>query len=57
MAADALRRGGRVAWWSAGDDRTFQALLERAKLVLQIDRPRAHAGGGGKHTIYVAQVP
>lgn len=57
LAADALRRGGRVAWWSAGDDPTFEALLRRAKLVLQIDRPRAHATAGGKHTIYVAQVP
>ena len=57
LAADALRRGGRVAWWSAGDDRAFEDLLRRAKLVLQIDRPRAHVGSGGKHTIYVGQVP
>ena len=57
LAADALRRGGRVAWWSAGDDRAFEDLLRRAKLVLRIDRPRAHVGSGGKHTIYVGQVP
>ena len=57
LAVDALRRGGRVAWWSAGDDRAFEDLLRRAKLVLHIDRPRAHVGSGGKHTIYVGQVP
>lgn len=57
LAADALRRGGRVAWWSAGDDRAFEDLLRRAKLVLQVERPRAHVGSGGKHTIYVGQVP
>ncbi|MGZ8379868.1 MAG: spermidine synthase [Gemmatirosa sp.] len=57
LAADALRRGGRVAWWSAGDDRRFEELLARAKLVLEIERPRAHATAGGRHTIFVGRVP
>ena len=57
LAADALRRGGRVAWWSAGDDPTFEALLRRAKLVLEIERPRAHTTSGGRHAIFVGRVP
>lgn len=57
LAAESLRRGGRVAWWSAGDDRAFEAALRRAGLVLEIERPRVHATARGRHTIFVARVP
>jgi spermidine synthase len=57
LAADALRRGGRVAYWSAGDDRAFEAALRRARLVVEVERARAHANSGLAHTIFVARVP
>lgn len=57
LAADALRRGGRVAYWSAGDDHAFEAALRRARLVVDVERARAHASSGLAHTIFVARVP
>jgi spermidine synthase len=57
LAADALRRGGRLAYWSAGDDRAFEAALRRARLVVEVERSRAHARSGLAHTLFVARVP
>jgi spermidine synthase len=57
LAADALRRGGRLAYWSADGDRAFEAALRRAGLVVEVVRVRTHPTSGGQHTIFVAQVP
>jgi spermidine synthase len=46
-AARALRPGGRLAVWSAGDDPAFAARLAAAGLEVETLRVRAHRGPGG----------
>lgn len=53
----ALRPGGRVAYWSAGDDPRFAAVLRAAGLEVDVERVRAHASSGGMHTLLVGQAP
>lgn len=53
----ALRRGGRVAYWSVGDDPPFVRALRRAGLTVDSVRVRAHDTAGPMHTIYVATAP
>jgi spermidine synthase len=53
-AAAALRPGGRVAYWSAGDDPEFEKTLRRAGMAVEATRARAHPGLGAWHTIFVA---
>ena len=55
LAAGSLRRGGRLAYWSAGDDRAFEAALRRAGLVVEVARVRAHPSAGTWHSIYVGR--
>jgi spermidine synthase len=57
LAAAALRRGGRLAYWAADDARDFAAALRGASLVVEGERVRAYGGGGPWHTILVARVP
>lgn len=53
-AAAALRPGGRLAYWSAGDDPAFEAALRRAGLAVDVTRAPAHRGRRPTHTIFVA---
>ena len=46
-AARALRPGGRLLVWSAGDDPAFARRLSDAGLTARTLRVRAHRGGGG----------
>ena len=56
-AARALRPGGRLAVWSAGDDPSFAGRLTRAGFAASTERARAHGGGGrrpgARHVIFV----
>lgn len=54
-AAAALRPGGRVAYWSAGDAPAFADALRRAGLHVEATHARAHATAGPRHTLYVAR--
>jgi spermidine synthase len=56
-AAAALRPGGRLAYWSAGEDAAFEAALRRAGLAVEVTRARAHPGRKTWHTIFVATRP
>ena len=50
----ALRSGGRIAYWSVGDDPRFAHALRQAKLDVETLRVRAHDTAGPMHTLYVA---
>lgn len=52
----ALRPGGRIAYWSVGDDPRFERLLRRHGLAVKTLRVRAHDTAGPMHTIYVAML-
>lgn len=50
----ALRHGGRIVYWSVGDDVRFAGQLEHHLLEVQRQQVRAHATSGPFHTLYVA---
>jgi spermidine synthase len=56
-AASALREGGRVAYWSAGEDEAFEKALRREGLTVETVRARAHPTLRSWHTIFVASRP
>lgn len=62
-AARALRPGGRLAVWSAGEAPAFEALLQRAGLSARAVRVRAHraspgaSGRGAHHVIFLGERP
>ncbi len=51
---DALRPGGRVAWWSAHEDPGFVRALRRAGLQVATHRSRTHTTSKTRHSIIVA---
>ena len=57
MAAAALRPGGRLAYWSAQDDRKFERTLRRAGLTVETSRVWSHGTSGVLHTLFVARSP
>jgi spermidine synthase len=57
IAVNALRPGGRLAYWSASADRAFAATLQRAGLEVEGTKVRAHGDAGPRHFLYVARRP
>ncbi len=56
-AKAALARGGALAVWSAERDEPFLRRLRRVGFVAEsVDVPARGAGGGPKHTIFVARI-
>ncbi|MEX2570991.1 MAG: spermidine synthase [Gemmatimonadota bacterium] len=55
MTVDALRPRGRLAYWSAGDDKRFTATLRAAGLEVEEVRVRAHRTSGGRHTLLIGR--
>jgi spermidine synthase len=53
-SAAALRPQGRLAYWSAQDDRGFERTLRRAGMVVEASRVWSHGTSGALHTIFVA---
>jgi spermidine synthase len=49
----ALRTGGKIAYWSVGDDPDFLRLLGNSRLAVETVRVRAHDTAGPMHVIYV----
>jgi len=56
-ARAALRPGGCLAVWSAGDDPAFAERLRRAGFAVTVERARVHAGGGGWNTLFIGLTP
>lgn len=54
ITMQALRPGGRIAYWSVAEDRSFVGALQRAGLSVHAERVRAHDTAGPMHEIYVA---
>ena len=54
QAAAALRPGGRLVYWSAGEDAAFEAALRRAGLSVETRRVRAHPTVKSWHNLFVA---
>lgn len=54
-AVNALRPGGRVAYWSATLDRAFARAMRRAGLEVEEVPSRAHGGKGAHHAIYLGR--
>jgi spermidine synthase len=55
MAANALRPGGRLVYWSAQDDGKFERALRRAGLAVEVVRVWSHGTSGTLHTLFVAR--
>ncbi|MGA9522909.1 MAG: hypothetical protein WBV82_15685 [Myxococcaceae bacterium] len=53
IAYGALRPGGKMVVWSAGEDSRFTLRMEEAGFVVQVLRPAAHGTKGTRHTLFV----
>jgi spermidine synthase len=54
IASAALRRGGRLAYWSADANPRFAELLRSTGLAVEAVRARAHVSSGAWHTLFIA---
>ena len=54
LTVAALREGGRIVYWSVGDDPKFAGALQQSRLGVETLRVRAHDTSGPMHTLYVA---
>ncbi len=54
-AIEALRPGGRLAYWSSTAEHSFETSLRHAGLAVTVTHVRAHATAGPMHTIIVGQ--
>jgi spermidine synthase len=54
-ARAALRPGGCVAIWSAAADPAFEKLMASAGFEVDVQRCRAHANSGGRHTLFIGR--
>jgi len=54
-AAEALRAGGTLAYWSDRDDAAFEHALREAKLSFTSTHVRAHVTAGPWYTMYLAR--
>ena len=50
----ALRPNGRLAYWSASDDRKFERMLRGAGFAVEVVKVRAHSTSGGFYTLFIA---
>jgi spermidine synthase len=55
-AQDALRPGGILAYWSAGQDQAFHDRLRRSGFMVEEITVRAHGKKGARHIIWLASV-
>lgn len=55
-ARAALRPGGCLAVWSAGEDRVFAERMRRSGFQVTVERPRVHAGGGSRTSLFLGRV-
>ncbi len=53
IAYGALRPGGKLVVWSAGEDPRFVSRMEKAGFAVQVLRPTAHGTKGTRHTLFV----
>jgi spermidine synthase len=51
----ALRPGGKVIYWSAGNDPIFAKLMGKCGFKVSIERPRIHENSGGRHFLLIGQ--
>lgn len=54
-AKKALRAGGILAYWSAGEDKPFRLRLRQCGLSVEEVKVYAHGSKGTRHTIWLAQ--
>jgi spermidine synthase len=54
-AAAALRDDGILAYWTLGEDASFEGALQRAGLAVSMTAVRAHTTAGPRHAIYVCK--
>jgi spermidine synthase len=55
QAHTALRPAGCAAFWSAAPDPAFARLMARAGFEVDVQRCRAHAGSGSRHTLFIGR--
>lgn len=55
LARAALKPGGCLAIWSAGDDEAFAERMRRCGYRVEVERARTHPGGGSWNTLFLGR--